>query len=252
MNNSGDIEFIAAWNEVQYRDWQAPKGLCRNWLANLPAGLRVPMLDVVDLLAFGAAMQPDGLSRRDIWGRRILATQTLLRGVASGALAYYGQRVELLNNGALYGLSLKPLGLPGRIAAQEFANDALTLSPFNPKWLSLALIASDLALWGKPEAVSYVDLTCARDLLDVWIGELSGTVATGRPKGTGYAIKDEPLVVKMLEMRDDGRAKSLTEAAKMVIGRNGSGALGIGSPEAKISRLVKRATATNQRKTERK
>ena len=128
MNNSGDIEFIAAWNEVQYRDWQAPKGLCRNWLANLPAGLRVQMPDVLDLLAFGAAMQPDGRTKVDAWSARILAARRLFSAAASGAIIIYGQRAELLNNGALGALPLKCLGLRNLIAAQEFANDALTLS----------------------------------------------------------------------------------------------------------------------------
>jgi hypothetical protein len=79
MNNSGDIEFIAAWDAVKDRDWQAPDGLCGKWLTNLPAGLQVPMLDVIDLLAFGAAMQPDGRTKVDVWGRRILAARELFR-----------------------------------------------------------------------------------------------------------------------------------------------------------------------------
>jgi hypothetical protein len=178
MNNSGDIEFIAAWDAVKDRDWQAPEGLCRKWLTNLPAGLRVQMPDVIDLLAFGAAMQPDGRTKVDAWGARILSASRLFSAAASGAITIYGQRAELLNNGALGALPLKCLGLYSRIAAQEFANDALTLSPFNPKWLSPAFIARDLALWGKHEAVSHIYVTADRDSLGTLIGKLSGVTFT--------------------------------------------------------------------------
>jgi hypothetical protein len=181
MNNSGDIEFIAAWVAIKDSNFQAPEGLCQKWLTNLPAGLRVPMLDVIDLLAFGAAMKPDGRTKVDAWGRRILAARELFRGAASGAI--YGQRAELLNNGALSALPLKCLGLYSRIAAQEFANDALILSPFNPKWLSPTSIASDLAFWGQREAVSYIDVTIDKDSLGAWIGKLSGKEARRRKRG---------------------------------------------------------------------
>jgi hypothetical protein len=183
MNNSGDIEFIAAWDAVKDRDWQAPEGLCRKWLTNLPAGLRVQMPDVIDLLAFGAAMQPDGRTKVDAWGARILSASRLFSAAASGTIIIYGQRAELLNNGALGALPLKCLGLYSRIAAQEFANDALTLSPFNPKWLSPAFIARDRALWGKHEAVSYIDVTADRDSLGALIGKLSGEETRSRKRG---------------------------------------------------------------------
>jgi hypothetical protein len=183
MNNSGDIKYIEAWDAVKDCAWQAPEGLSRNWLTNLPAGYRVPMRDVVDLLAFGAAMQPDEQTKVNVWAKRILATQGLSSGAASGAIIIYGQPAELLNNGALGALPLKHLGLYSRIAAQEFANDALTVSPFNPKWLSPTFIARDLALWGKREAVSYVDITVDSDSLGAWIGELSGEEARNRKRG---------------------------------------------------------------------
>jgi hypothetical protein len=100
--------------------------------------------------------------------------------VQGGASDAIDGRAELLNNGALGALPLKCLGLNNRIAAQEFANDALTVSPFNPEWLSPAFIASDLALWGMREAVSYIDLTVHRDPLGGWFNKLSGIVSRNR------------------------------------------------------------------------
>ena len=61
----------------------------------------------------------------------------------------------------------------------------------------------------------------------------------GRPKGTGYAAMDEPLIAEMKAMIDGLIAKSPTEAARAVIGKDGSRAAGYGTPEAKVDRLVK-------------
>jgi hypothetical protein len=62
---------------------------------------------------------------------------------------------------------------------------------------------------------------------------------TGRPKGTGYAAMDEPLIAEMKTMIDGLTAKSPTEAARKVIGKGGSRAAGYGTIEAKVDRLVK-------------
>jgi len=45
----------------------------------------------------------------------------------------------------------------------------------------------------------------------------------------------------MIEMVSRFEAKSLTEAARLIVGRDGNGAIGIGSPESKVERLVRAA-----------
>lgn len=72
---------------------------------------------------------------------------------------------------------------------------------------------------------------------------------TGRPSGTGYARQDELLIVEMHSLLDTRKAKSLTEAASTVIGKDGERAPGGGTRDAKIARLVKRA---RERKTKKK
>jgi len=66
----------------------------------------------------------------------------------------------------------------------------------------------------------------------------------GRPIGTSYQELDKPLVKQMHELQRTGRAKSPTDAAWKVIGRDGQGAEGIGTPESKITRLVRLAKRT--------
>jgi hypothetical protein len=56
----------------------------------------------------------------------------------------------------------------------------------------------------------------------------------GRPTETGYAEQDSALVAKITKVRG---ARSFTEAAWEVIGRDGAGAPGTGTPESKIKRL---------------
>jgi hypothetical protein len=62
----------------------------------------------------------------------------------------------------------------------------------------------------------------------------------GRPPGTGFDAMDKPLIAQMKAKIDGCAAKSPTDAAWQVIGRDGSLAAGFGTPEAKVDRLVKR------------
>lgn len=68
----------------------------------------------------------------------------------------------------------------------------------------------------------------------------------GRTKGTTYAAYDAPAIAEMRRLRAAGEAASLTDAARIVVGRDGAGARGNGTPEAKIKRLVKRAKASGE------
>jgi hypothetical protein len=105
-----------------------------------------------------------------------------------------------------------------------------------PRWRDLSALADDVRrLWPAEPHGSGADETEADT------GQLDKK--TGRPRGTGYAASDAPLVAKMIEMVDDGTAKSCVEAARMLLGRDGSNAAGNGSVDAKIARLVKRARA---------
>jgi hypothetical protein len=63
----------------------------------------------------------------------------------------------------------------------------------------------------------------------------------GRPTGTGYQKQDEVLVKQMRERVANGKCNSPTTAAWEVIGRDGRGAEGIGTPESKVRRLVELA-----------
>ena len=63
---------------------------------------------------------------------------------------------------------------------------------------------------------------------------------SGRPPSSGFAEADAPIVEKMRELIESGNCTSVTQAAWQVIGRDGSGAKGNGSPESKVDRLVKR------------
>jgi hypothetical protein len=69
----------------------------------------------------------------------------------------------------------------------------------------------------------------------------------GRPKGTGFAKMDGAVVSAMLKSSDENGC-SLTDAAWRIIGRDGSGAAGAGTPEAKVKRLVARANAIRNNK----
>lgn len=68
----------------------------------------------------------------------------------------------------------------------------------------------------------------------------------GRPKGTSLAKADTALAESMNTMVAAGDAPSPTAAAWSLIGRNGSGANGTGTPDAKVKRLVGVAKALRE------
>lgn len=59
-----------------------------------------------------------------------------------------------------------------------------------------------------------------------------------RPKGTGFKNHDAPLLAQMARLYP-GKCSSPTEAAWKVVGRDGSGAKGSGTPNSKVDRLVR-------------
>jgi len=63
----------------------------------------------------------------------------------------------------------------------------------------------------------------------------------GRTRGTGYQAQDKLIAKRMIEMVGRLEAKSPTEAAWSIVGTDGNGAIGIGSPESKVERLVRAA-----------
>jgi hypothetical protein len=64
-----------------------------------------------------------------------------------------------------------------------------------------------------------------------------------RPPGTGLAAKDKPLVARMQKLISEN-AISPTAAAWEVVGADGKGASGGGTPDSKVTRLVNRLKAT--------
>lgn len=60
-----------------------------------------------------------------------------------------------------------------------------------------------------------------------------------RPKGTGYEHSDLLIVEKALGLLDAGHASSATDAVRQVVGLDASGAKGSGTPESKVTRLVR-------------
>ena len=90
---------------------------------------------------------------------------------------------------------------------------------------------------------------CLRGV-DVSVTDTPPKTRRGRKPGTGYQKSDEPIARRMIAMNDSGEAQSLSEAARMLIGRDGKGAKGIGEPGAKVERLV--GVANHIRDAERK
>ncbi|MER8564274.1 hypothetical protein NKH85_04880 [Mesorhizobium sp. M0924] len=64
-----------------------------------------------------------------------------------------------------------------------------------------------------------------------------------RPAGRSLEVADAALVKQMKEMVARGEAPSPTAAAWKLIGKDGKGAQGSGSPESKVQRLVKRMSS---------
>jgi hypothetical protein len=52
-----------AWNAAKRRPWQAPTGIPKGWIRNLPAGDYLPFAAVIDLLAFGGPRWPSACLR---------------------------------------------------------------------------------------------------------------------------------------------------------------------------------------------
>jgi hypothetical protein len=65
--------------------------------------------------------------------------------------------------------------------------------------------------------------------------DASPKIRRGRPRGTGYRKMDAPLHGEMRQLLEAQAVPSLTGAAKIVVPR----AYGSGTPESKISRLVR-------------
>jgi hypothetical protein len=193
------------------------------------------------------------------------AHDDLIEELRKGKIAISGRRVRepetvRLENGVLGSIEY----LPGRgpaidleiippvaFAELQFVDrdDGIEAVPMDfqahkfPRWRDLSVVADDVRrLWPAESHRPGVDETEA----DSWQPDKK----TGRPKGTGYSALDAPLVTKIKKMVEVGKAKSHTEAARMLLGEDGTRVAGIGSLEAKISRLVKAAGVP--RKTEKK
>jgi hypothetical protein len=109
-----------------------------------------------------------------------------------------------------------------------------------------------------PRIANLIPASLCEYLSGAWHGEAESKTGaetgqpdkkTGRPSGTGYARQDERLIDEMYSLLYTGKAKSSTEAASTVIGKDGERAPGGGTRDAKIARLVKRA---RERKTKEK
>ena len=72
-------------------------------------------------------------------------------------------------------------------------------------------------------------------------GENRIPAAPGRPRDTSYSAQDAKFLPEIIEAKRSGNAKSLTEAAALVVKREGRNVVGIGTDDAKIRRLVSAA-----------
>jgi hypothetical protein len=181
------IPDVAARKAAEDREWDAPERLTVDWL--LSGGARVPLGEVIDLLAFGPSMSPDGLSEIVIGTERIIAARGLFKAATDCLVKIYGQRCEQLTQPFLGPPGMRPLAPVGRIDPAEFANDRLTLGPIGG--LCLTAIAEKPRLWAQPdgwkcaEAVRYCNVTIDRESLRAWLYQLSGKV----PKKRGRPLK---------------------------------------------------------------
>jgi hypothetical protein len=85
------------------------------------------------------------------------------------------------------------------------------------------------------------------DLLELYPAPPAPSTHTskGRPAGRSYAKADAPLVIRMQELIASGHFASPSAAAWEVIGRDGKGAIGKGTPDSKVIRLVRRLPKNN-------
>jgi hypothetical protein len=193
------IPYVIAQKAAHGCKWQAPAGLSCEACAKLSGDVRAPMPEVINLMAFGSTMSSPEYSDSSIEAMtaRLIAAQALFRAASEGKVLEYGQRCERVTK-AFMGPSmvqcLAPFG-QRPIAAAEFADDKLTLSPINMNWICLASVAAKPELWAQPddwrhaENVCYFDLEVDRASLSKWIGEVLRTKAR-------YKTTKQDLIIK--------------------------------------------------------
>jgi hypothetical protein len=83
-------------------------------------------------------------------------------------------------------------------------------------------------------------LEVRRDMLHLWVKEHESSLPRPhRPAGTGLHQADEPFVLRIISLMANNEGMSSSGAALRVVG-DGSGVPGAGTPESKVSRLVRR------------
>jgi hypothetical protein len=188
------IPYVAARKAGKGREWEAPSGLTVDWLKNLSGGVRVPLGEVIYLLAFGPSMSPDGRSEIVTDTERIIAARGLFKAATDCLVEIYGQRCEQLMQPLLGPPGMRLLAPGGRIDPAEFANDRLTLGPIGG--LCLTAIAEKPGLWAQPdgwkcaEAVRYCKVTIDHESLRAWLYQLSGKVPNKRGRPPEYPWKE--------------------------------------------------------------
>jgi hypothetical protein len=196
------IPYVAARKAAESREWEAPSGLTVDCLKNLSGGARVPLGEVIYLLAFGPSMSSAEYSDSSIEAMtaRLVAAEALFRAASNGKVLVYGQHCQRLTEpfmGSAMVQCVAPFG-QRQIAAAEFADDKLTLSPVKMDWICLATVAAKPELWAQPDDwrfscnVCYFNIEVDRAFLSKWIGDKLRTKAR-------YTAAKRELILKSVD-----------------------------------------------------
>lgn len=172
------------WPAVKAKPWKPPVDLRADWLKNLPPGDYVSLGDAIDLLAFGKARIPIGLSEAEALSERLRAGLALDDARRLEKLQLFGVRVQ---RSATNTQVLRSLGPLERIESPVTKGAILLPVPYGaPGWLGPLRYVEEYAENGAaPESVSFSDVRVSRNSLHQWFLDLSGTEEVrrgGRPQ----------------------------------------------------------------------
>lgn len=221
------IPYVIAQKAAHDRPWPPPASLSCEACKRLSGGGRVPMPEVIKLMAFGPAMSPAEYSDSSVEAMTtsLVAAYALFRAAGERKVSISGERCERSTHAFLDGLPrvrlIEPFG-KRPIPAAEFAGDGLTLSPVNMNWICLASVAAKPELWAWPDGwrhagnACYFNVEIDRASLSKWIGEETQTRARYRSAKRELILKSADELGPVLDglsvqERDDRILKKAVE-----------------------------------------
>jgi hypothetical protein len=165
-----DLPCFAAWKAAKSEEWCAPADLSPDCLTALPPSQYVSLVEIVDMLAFGAAGRPIGLDALGEQAARFRAGLAVLSAARKGEVSLIGRagfRLPHVPGG------MGPVTALMKVEWEHLEPKTLVIDG-GRDWIGPTKYADEYPEHGQaPESVTFVDVAAHRDSLRRWLTGLS-------------------------------------------------------------------------------